>query len=70
MAGIQPLEPGFRKVLIRPYLPESVRELKCSYQSASGLIEVSMERVDGKTDLQIQAAPGIETVVDRSFLEE
>jgi len=62
LAGIKPLEPGFKKVLIKPYLPDSMNTMKCTYQSASGLITVSMRRVDGKIELKVDADPRIEVV--------
>lgn len=64
IAGICPVEPGFKKVLIKPYLPESVNYVKCTYHSISGPITVVMNRKDGKISLDVQAADGIQTVID------
>ena len=33
IAGIRPLKPGFEKICICPYLPESMHEFACSYES-------------------------------------
>lgn len=68
IAGIRPLEPGFRKVLIRPYLPESVNTMKCTYHSAAGDVTVVMNRADGKVELNVQTADGIESVIDKSYI--
>ena len=66
IAGIRPLEPGFKKVLIRPYLPESCTEVKCTYQSVSGQIEVHLTREDGNVHVEVSADPGIRVTIDRS----
>ena len=68
IAGIQCLEPGFTKVRIRPYLPESMNEVCCSFASVSGNIRVEMKRKDTGIDLRVSADPGIETEIDRTYL--
>ena len=68
IAGIQPLEPGFKKVLIKPYLPESMDQMSCSYESVSGRIEVSMKREGTEIHLNVNAADGIKVEIDRTFL--
>lgn len=71
IAGIRPLSPGFGRVLIKPYLPESVNHVKCSYGSASGMINVEMTRqTDGSVGLAVDVDDGIETVVDRRKLDQ
>lgn len=60
LAGIQPLEPGFKKVKIQPYLPVGMNELECSYQSAQGLIWVKAVRKDGKIEMDISVPEGVE----------
>ncbi len=61
IAGIQALEPGFKKVRIRPWLPPSINEMTCTFASASGRISVSMQRngmeirLDAKADRDIVA---------------
>jgi alpha-L-rhamnosidase len=46
LAGIRPDpdNPGFRKFLISPFLPEGLTFVKCSYQSPFGLIKSNWER--------------------------
>ncbi|MGN1193111.1 MAG: family 78 glycoside hydrolase catalytic domain [Dorea sp.] len=69
IAGIRPLAPGFKKVLIKPYLPASMNHMKTTFRSASGTITVEMHRRDGKVDLDVKAAEEIEITIDRSQLE-
>lgn len=69
IAGIQPLEPGFKKVLIRPWLPESMHHVKATYDSAAGRITVEMTRQeDGRVALDVEAADGIEVTINKSRL--
>lgn len=62
LAGIQSVEPGFKKVKIQPYLPEGMNELECSYQSAQGLIRVKVVRKDGKIETEVSVPEGVEIV--------
>lgn len=66
LAGIKPLEPGFRKVLIKPYLPESMNYMNCRYESVSGTIQVTLTRKDGKVELKTNIAEGISFEIDDS----
>ncbi len=55
IAGIRGLEPGFARAEIRPYLPNGIKRMKCSYGSAQGVValEVDTAGADGagaKTD--------------------
>jgi len=68
LAGICPLMPGFRKVLVKPWMPSSMNHLKCAYHSVSGDICVEMDRRSEEIDLRVAAADGIEVHIDRSFL--
>ncbi len=48
IAGIIPRKPGFKEVSIRPYLPVTMSEFECSYESVNGLIRVMVEdRITG-----------------------
>lgn len=68
LAGIQPLAPGFTKVLIKPYLPESMNELTCSYASVQGTITVAMHREDGMIKPDVNVPDEVEYSIDRSNL--
>ena len=59
LAGIEPLEPGFRRVRIAPYLPESMNRFTCSYDTPYGSIEVSAQREDGIVRVQARIPEGI-----------
>lgn len=68
LAGIKPLEPGFKKILVRPYLPESMNYMKCRYESVNGSIQVILTRKNGKTECRVDAAAGISVETDLSQL--
>lgn len=70
IAGIQPLEPGFKKVLIKPYLPESMNHMECKYESVNGPIYVSMQRQDDRIKLDVQVSEDISVEIDRANLRE
>jgi hypothetical protein len=67
IAGIKPLEPGFKKVLIEPYLPESMNHIECTYNSVNGQIRVQLDRVGGEISVDVDVAEGIEYRIDRRF---
>lgn len=69
LAGIKPLEPGFKKVLIKPYLPESMNYMKCRYESVSGMIQVILTRKDGRVEVETDIAEGISFEIDCSDLK-
>ncbi len=62
VAGIVPLEPGFRRVAIRPHYPPGVDSFSASHVTDFGEIKVSWKRVDGKPDLTVSVPHGIERV--------
>lgn len=68
IAGIKPLKPGFKKVLIKPYLPESMNEMSCKYDSVNGKIIVSMRRDDGKIRLDVKADERSDVEIDKTFI--
>ena len=70
IAGIRPLLPGFRKILIRPYLPEDMNHFCCRYESASGEISVEAAREGDRILLTAEAAEGIEMEIQTDLLEQ
>ena len=52
-AGIQPLAPGFEKILIAPVVGGSLSYVKCSYESVAGLIRSDWEREGDQVHLSI-----------------
>ncbi|XME00948.1 family 78 glycoside hydrolase catalytic domain [Lachnospiraceae bacterium C1.1] len=70
IAGIIPLKEGFKKVLVEPFLPKSMNEFECSYKSVSGIIRVSVKRINGKIFLNAEADNNIELLISRRFLDK
>ena len=69
IAGIIPEEPGFSKVLIKPYLQERVNEFECSYNSINGKIKVNVKRYGDEIGLNVEVLENIKYRVDRSNLK-
>lgn len=69
IAGIQAEEPGFRKIKICPYLPESMHEFKCTYRSAAGEISVQVKEEQDGLVLQVKVPNGVEYQIDTTNLE-
>ena len=70
IAGIQPQEPGFRKIKIRPYLPESMNSFTCGYDSSLGRITVSVRTEDDSIKLEYSVPEGMEFTVETDILRE
>ncbi len=51
--GIQPLEPGYRKIRIRPFFDERLGAVEGSYKSVAGEIQVSWKIEDGQISLSV-----------------
>lgn len=69
IAGIIPEKPGFAKVTIRPYLPESVHEFTCTYQSVQGQIKVHVKETGEQILLETEVPKGVERAIDISNLK-
>lgn len=69
LAGIQMLEPGFRKITINPYMPDSMNEFECSYNSVRGTIKVQAVRKDGKVCVIVNVPETIEWVKGSEYPE-
>ena len=69
IAGIQGIEPGFKKIKICPYLPESMHEFKCTYRSAAGEISVQVKEEQDGLVLQVKVPNGVEYQIDTTNLE-
>lgn len=57
VAGINPLAPGYKKILIRPILTKSIMQMDASYETMYGTVEVHLTCRDGQIviDLKIPA---------------
>lgn len=69
IAGIIPKKPGFAKVTIRPYLPESIHEFTCTYQSVQGLIKVHVKETEDQILVETEVPESVEKEIDVSNLE-
>ena len=69
IAGIQPLTPGFGKVLIKPYLPDSISSFDCSYETPHGVISVAARRSEDVTELTIKIPDTIYWDIDNSGIK-
>lgn len=70
LAGIRPVEPGFARIVIRPYLPDGVGSFRCSYRSASGEIQVQVDRVQDAAVLSVTVPEAIKYDIDTSELKQ
>ena len=71
VAGLNPLEPGFARVLIEPKLNSRLREMNCSYDSVSGRYVVRWKIMpDGKVKLHIEVPFGCTAVLKLPGREE
>ena len=70
IAGIKPLESGFKSVLIKPYLPESMENMNCEYFSKNGKIKVSIIKKDNVLKLDLSISKNISYIIDISFLKD
>ena len=68
IAGIIPEEPGFAKIKIMPYMPESVNSFTSTYRTAYGYIVVSAMRKDSDVELTVEVPEQIHYTVDKSRL--
>lgn len=69
IAGIIPEKTRFAEVTIRPYLPESMHEFICSYNSVNGAIKVHVQEFEEEIVVETECAESIEYHVDISNLE-
>lgn len=54
VAGIRPLEPGYSKILVKPIPGGSIKYVKCSYESSSGMIKSSWKLDEDNFHLEIE----------------
>ena len=62
LGGIIPLEPGYRKVLIDPQMPEGIKWVNVTKETPYGTITVKWDNSNGQADVQIEAPVGVEVV--------
>lgn len=59
VAGIVPIEPGFRKVAFRPHFLEGVDSFSATYRTPYGEIRAGWKRVNGKPVFEYSVPDGI-----------
>lgn len=59
LAGLAPVEPGYRKVRIAPLVPDGLDWCEASYDSAYGPIKVRWERSGDEVALTASVPPGV-----------
>ncbi len=70
IAGIIPEEPGFKKITICPYLPETIHEFNCSYTSVSGVIKVHVKEMEDSIILETEVPENVKSETNISNLSE
>lgn len=69
IAGILPVKPGFAEVVIRPFLPESIHEFTCAYESVQGSILVHVKELPEEILLEIKVPEKVKKTIDVSQLK-
>lgn len=64
VAGVDPLEPGYGRVAIRPRLGR-LNSVVTDVPSPKGMIHVEARRVDGQIEIDASGPEGVELVIDR-----
>lgn len=62
MAGIEIVEPGFKKVKIHPWMPEGMNTFTCWHETPYGPIQVSGKRENGVPGYRIDLPEGVTLV--------
>ncbi|MDO4648802.1 MAG: family 78 glycoside hydrolase catalytic domain [Eubacteriales bacterium] len=62
-AGISPLAPGYKKILIAPRLTKGITEYKASYDSAYGVIRSEMKYENGKLFFTVEIPANTTAVI-------
>jgi len=57
LAGIQPLEPGYRRIAIRPFFPAGLEHAEAAYDSVRGKIRSSWRRQGSTVTLEVTVPP-------------
>lgn len=68
VAGLKPLEPGFKKVLITPLMNQKLKFMKTSYESVYGTYKVEWEiKNDGNVHVHVEVPFGCSAVIGLPF---
>ncbi len=69
IAGIRPVKEGFKEIVIKPFMPKSMNEFNCEFNSINGVIKVKLARVDSHFVLIVNVPKNIKYSVDTSNLD-
>lgn len=69
IGGIRPESPGFGKITVCPYLPESVHAFTCTYDSVQGRIMVDVKESEDIISLCVQSPETVEVTIDLKKLK-
>lgn len=66
LGGIRPLQPGYKKIEIKPQAPDGITWMKATKETPYGIISVSWEKEEGKSDLDLSVTipVGITAIID------
>ena len=59
LVGIAPLEPGYKKVLIEPFIPDDLDFAEASVETPYGIISARWERQNNHTRLHVELPPNV-----------
>ena len=62
IAGINPVEPGFKKVKITPWMPDSMEHFRCNYDTPLGTIVMEGKRENGTVTYNTEIPDGISVI--------
>ncbi len=68
VAGIRPLEPGWRKLIVQP-TPGDLTQIRCSLQAPQGMVRLEAELVERNWQLDLTVPAGCVAVLDLSKLD-
>ena len=63
VAGVRPLAPGYRKILIQPTLTKGMTEVEASYETVYGLVRSAWSCRNGKICVDVEIPANTEAVI-------
>ena len=62
IAGIRILEPGFKKIRLSPWMPESIHSFECTYETPFGELKILGRREENGPVFAFSVPDGIKVV--------
>lgn len=63
VAGINPIEPGYKKIMIKPYLTQSMTEVSAELETMYGTIKSHWSCRDGRIDVDVVIPPNTTALI-------